>query len=222
MKLIGAIILKDLLIEWRAKSRLISLCAFAVLVLLLFSFAVGPHTDSLRRHAAGYLWLGVIFASTMMVQQSMRTEVESGAITQLVLAPISPAILFYGKAIANALQLIVISLVMLIPLFALCDLMMKESIFYLFAVLILGNAGIAAPGALYAAMTARVSSQQLLLPLLLYPLIVPALLSAVKATSLIFSGDLMGQLPSWLILLLCFNIVFWSICGVLYGRVIDR
>ena len=115
MRVIWAIIRKDLLIEWRAQARIVSLSAFAVLVLLLFSFAVGPHTESLRRHASGYLWLGVIFASTLLVQQSMRTEVESDAMTQLQLVPVSSTSLFYGKAIACFFQLLLISLVMLPP-----------------------------------------------------------------------------------------------------------
>ena len=222
MRVIWAIIRKDLLIEWRSQARIVSLSAFAVLVLLLFSFAVGPHTESLRRHASGYLWLGVIFASTLLVQQSMRTEIESDAMTQLQLVPVSSTSLFYGKAIACFFQLLLISLVMLPPLFALCDLNLTESLGWLMLVLILGNAGIAAPGALYSAMTARMNAQQLLIPLLLYPLLVPALLSAVKSTSLILSGDPMGQLSSWMGLLICFDLVFWSVCGILYGRVIDR
>lgn len=222
MRVIWAIIRKDLLIEWRSQARIVSLSAFAVLVLLLFSFAVGPHTESLRRHASGYLWLGVIFASTLLVQQSMRTEIESDAMTQLQLVPVSSTSLFYGKAIACFFQLLLISLVMLPPLFALCDLNLTESLGWLMLVLILGNAGIAAPGALYSAMTARMNAQQLLIPLLLYPLLVPALLSAVKSTSLILSGDPMGQLSSWVGLLICFDLVFWSVCGILYGRVIDR
>ena len=222
VRVIWAIIRKDLLIEWRSQARIVSLSAFAVLVLLLFSFAVGPHTESLRRHASGYLWLGVIFASTLLVQQSMRTEIESDAMTQLQLVPVSSTSLFYGKAIACFFQLLLISLVMLPPLFALCDIKLTESLGWLMLVLILGNAGIAAPGALYSAMTARMNAQQLLIPLLLYPLLVPALLSAVKSTSLILSGDPMGQLSSWVGLLICFDLVFWSVCGILYGRVIDR
>ncbi|MEC8382460.1 MAG: heme exporter protein CcmB, partial [Myxococcota bacterium] len=126
--MIWAIIRKDLLIEWRSQARIVSLSAFAVLVLLLFSFAVGPHTESLRRHASGYLWLGVIFASTLLVQQSMRTEIESDAMTQLQLVPVSSTSLFYGKAIACFFQLLLISLVMLPPLFALCDLNLTESL----------------------------------------------------------------------------------------------
>jgi heme exporter protein B len=91
----------------------------------------------------------------------------------------------------------------------------------LLGTLVLGSMGLAAPGTLYAALTARISGQQLLLPLLLFPLIVPALLAAVKATTLVMTGDPMEQSGSWLVLLACFDALYWSICGVLFGRVVE-
>jgi heme exporter protein B len=92
----------------------------------------------------------------------------------------------------------------------------------LLVVVILGAAGLSAPGTLYAAMTAQVKAKQTLLPLLLFPLIVPALLASVKASSLAISGDPMGQTRSWLILLLAFDLIYWSLCGLLYGRVVEE
>ena len=87
--------------------------------------------------------------------------------------------------------------------------------------MLLGALGLSAPGAMYAAMTARLSNQQLLMPLLMFPLIVPALLSAVKATSLIFFGDPMGQIGSWLQLLTAFDVIYWVLCGIIFGRIIE-
>ncbi|HEX7808579.1 MAG TPA: heme exporter protein CcmB, partial [Thermoanaerobaculia bacterium] len=92
----------------------------------------------------------------------------------------------------------------------------------LLTVIVLGAAGLAAPGTLYAAMTAQVRAKQTLLPLLLFPLIVPALLASVKATSLVILGDPMGQLKSWIGLLFAFDLIYWSLCGLLYGRVIEE
>ena len=87
--------------------------------------------------------------------------------------------------------------------------------------MILGAAGLSAPGTLYAAMTARMSGKQLLLPLMLFPLVVPVVVSAVKATSLAMLGDPMEQMGSWLTLLACFNLVYWSLCGLLFGKVVE-
>jgi len=148
-------------------------------------------------------------------------ETESGAIEQLQLAPVQPASLFYGKALANTVQLLVVMIAIIPPLIALCDVTFVEGFGSLLLTMILGAFGLSAPGAMYAAMTSRLSNQQLLLPLLLFPLIVPALLAAVKATSLIFFGDPMAQISSWLQLLFCFDVVYWSLCGVLFGRIVE-
>ena len=218
---VWAVLTKDLLIERRAWTRVVALMSFAVLVLLLFSFAVGPDTKILQKHAAGYLWLATLFASTTLFTQSFSVETESGALAQLQLAPVLPGALFYGKALANALQLFVLLVISLPPLIALCDVSFVEGLDVLLLTCGLGALGIAAPGAMYAAMTARISSQQMLLPLLLFPLIVPAMLSAVKATSLILGGDPMDQLGSWLSLLTAFDVVFWALCGVMFGRITE-
>jgi heme exporter protein B len=95
-------------------------------------------------------------------------------------------------------------------------------ILQLVGVIGLGAAGLSAPGTLYAAMTAQVRSKQTLLPLLLFPLIVPALLAAVKATSLIILGDPMNQSRSWIGLLIAFDAIYWALCGLLFGRVVEE
>lgn len=218
---IGGILYKDLLIEWRSPSRLFALLCFALTTLILFGIAIGPATDILRRHAAGYLWLSVLLSSTALLAQSMRVEEESGAVDSLLLAPVRPAAIFYGKALANSAQLVFLALVALPVALVLCDAQVVEPWWTLLASLTLGSMALAAPGTLYAALTARLSGQQLLMPLLLFPLVVPALVAAVKSTSLAMLGDAMGQAGAWLQLLLFFNIIYWSLCGVLFGRVVD-
>ena len=95
-------------------------------------------------------------------------------------------------------------------------------ILMLLLVIALGAAGLSAPGTLYAAMTAQVRSKQTLLPLLLFPLIVPALLASVKATSLVILGDPMKSLRSWLSLPVAFDAIYWSLCGLFYNRVVEE
>jgi heme exporter protein B len=91
----------------------------------------------------------------------------------------------------------------------------------LIGVILLGTAALSAPGTLYAAMTSQARARQTLLPLLLFPLVVPVLLASVKASSLLITGDPMGQMGSWAILLACFNAIYWSVCGLLFGRVVE-
>lgn len=212
---------KDLLIEWRARARGLALACFGLTLLLLFSFAVGPDTTALRQHAAAYLWMAVLLCSTLLLTASFHIEVEAGALEALILAPVDPAAIFYGKAVANAVQLVGLAALCLLASVVFFDASLLRAGWSLALVLPLGAAGLAAPGTLYAALTARVASRQVILPLLLFPLVVPALLASVKATALSLQGDPMGQIPSWLTLLACFDLVYWSLCGVLFGRVIE-
>ena len=91
----------------------------------------------------------------------------------------------------------------------------------LLGVIALGSAGLSAPGTLYAAMTHQARSRQTLLPLLLFPMVVPVLIASVKATSLLLTGDPMGQLRPWTLLLVSFDTLHWSLCGLLFGRVVE-
>ncbi len=222
MRHVLAVLHKDLLIEWRVRSRAFSLAAFALTVLLLFSFAVGPDTATMREHAGAYLWMSLLLSSTLLLGQSFQIEVESGAIETVLLAPTPPAALFYGKALANAAQLMLLGLVAIPACVALFDVQFRESAWRLLPGLALGCAGLAAPGTLYAALTARMGSRQLLLPLLLFPLIVPCLLASVKASSLVMLGDPMAQVDSWLRLLASFDLLYWALCGLLFRRVIEQ
>jgi len=216
-----SILKKDLLIEWRARTRVLSLLCFTAIILLLFSFAVGPDTATLRRHCGGYLWLSLLFCSTAMLSRSLRIEEESGAMDSLLLAPISPIWIFLGKATANAIELFIIGLMTLPICFALCDVAIADSAWRLLVIIALGSAGLAAPGTLFATITERIQGQVLLMPLLLFPLVVPMLLAAVKSTSLILTGDLMDEGGDWLTLLVFFNAMYWPLCGVLFERVVE-
>jgi heme exporter protein B len=119
------------------------------------------------------------------------------------------------------LQLSLLAVLMFPAVLALFDGRLDGSPLSLGLGLVLGCAGLSAPGTLYAALTARLNSRQLLLPLLLFPLIVPCLLASVKATTLVMTGDPMNQGSSWLQLLFAFDMVYWAVCGVLFGKVID-
>jgi heme exporter protein B len=88
-------------------------------------------------------------------------------------------------------------------------------------IVVLGTAGLAAPGTFYAGMTARLRGGQVLLPLLYFPLVVPAVLAAVKATGLVLMGDPMSQTGSWVALLVCFALVFWGLPGVLFTKIVE-
>jgi heme exporter protein B len=212
---------KDILLHWRNRAQVVAVAAFGATSLLLFSFAIGPDAGALRQHAAGFLWLGLLLSSTLALAESFQEEMERRALEGLLLLPASPTALYYGKALAGTLQLGILGVSLLPVMVILYDAAIPR-VPALLGIILLGSAGLAAPGTLYAAMTSQARARQTLLPLLLFPLVVPVLLASVKATSLLLLGDPMGQLRPWATLLACFDAIHWSLGGLLFGRVVEE
>ncbi|HYO77024.1 MAG TPA: heme exporter protein CcmB [Thermoanaerobaculia bacterium] len=211
---------KELLLQWRTRGQLTAVFVFGAASLLLFSFAIGPNAAALRTFSAGFLWLALLLSSTLTLAESFHGEMENRALEGLLLLPSDPRALYYAKAIANWLQLTMLGIA-LVPVMVILYDAGTTRLPTLLLVIVLGAAGLSAPGTLYAAMTAQLKAKQTLLPLLLFPLIVPALLASVKATSYVILGDPMGQAKSWLSLLAAFDLIYWALCGMLYERVIE-
>ncbi len=221
MKQLVAVLRKDLLLTWRSRAQLFAVLVFGATSLLLFSFAIGPVAALLRPLAGGFLWVALLLASTLSLSESFRAEVEQKAFEGLLLLPTSPPALFYGKALANTLQLFVLGIALVPVMVVLYD-AAPTRLPALLGVLALGAAGLSAPGTLYAAMASQVRAQAVLLPLLLFPLVVPVLLAATKATGLLLLGDPMEELGSWTALLFAFDAVYWSLAGLLFGQVVEE
>ncbi len=220
---IFSMIRKDLLLEWRSRSRLVSLLLFGVVTLVLFSFAADADTARLRASAAGFLVIALLLSSTLALSESFRLERENSGIEGLLLLPADPIALFYGKALSSTLLLALLAPI-LAPI-AIVLYSLNSSVGGLLAMLgiwALAAAGLAAPGTLYAAMTSRLQSRDVLLPILLFPLVVPVLLATVKALTLILNGDAMGQLRPWTLFLLSFDILHWSLGGILFSYVCEE
>lgn len=219
--MLTAALRKELLLQWRTRGQLMAVFVFGATALLLFSFAIGPNAEMLRVFSAGFLWLGLLLSSTLTLAESFHLEMENRALEGLLLLPSNPRAIYYGKAIANWIQLTLLG-VALVPVMVILYDAGTTELLKLLAIIILGAAGLSAPGTLYAGMTAQLKAKQMLLPLLLFPLIVPALLASVKSTSLVILGDPMNQLKSWISLLAAFDLIYWSLCGLLFDRVVEE
>jgi heme exporter protein B len=216
-----AAIRKDLMLSWRTRAQATAVFVFGATTLLLFSFAVGPDARALRQNAAGFLWLSLLLSSTLSLTESFRTEMEQRALEGLLLLPADPRAIFYGKALVNWLQLSLLGLA-LVPIMVILYDPETGRLLELVGVILAGAAGLSAPGTFYSGMSSQIRGQQVLLPLLFFPLVVPVLLAAVKATSLLLTGDPMGQSGSWVGLLVAFNGIFWPLCGLLFPHVVDE
>ena len=211
---------KECLLQWRSRRQMLAVLVFGTTVLLLFSFAVGPNAAVLRQHAAGFLWLAMFLSSTLTLSESFQAEMEHHALEGLLLLPVRPGALYYAKALANWLQLSLLGL-SLVPLMVVLYDVPLPHVAALAGIILLGAGGLSAPGTLYAALTAQTAAKQTLLPLLLFPLLVPVLLGSVRASSLLIGHDPMQQASSWAVLLASFDVIYWSLCGLLFGRIVE-
>jgi heme exporter protein B len=204
-----AIARKDLRIEWRTKESVPAMTLFTITVYVLFHF--GLDRDSLDGElASGVLWVTVLLAAVIGVSRLFAAEREQGGIEGLLLAPVDRTALFVAKAAVLFLYLCVVELVA-VPAFALLLLGpdLCSAFPELLAILLLGNLGIAAVGALVSALAAETRARELIVPLLLLPLLVPLLISCAQATEPLLRQDAGPEdLARWLGLLSLYDVVF--------------
>jgi heme exporter protein B len=222
LRQIGAIVMKDLLIEWRSLARSTAVFVFALSLVLLVAFASGGTGTDLRKQAGGALWIGLLLASTRSLDRSFAVEMEQGALEGLVLWPVDPLAVYYGKAIANMLVLVLVGFALTPLVIALFDAPIKGSPVLFAAYIILGSAAIAAPGTIFALITERARGASVMLPVLLLPLVTPAVLAASRGCEVLVEGDPMNQAPAWLGVLATFNVVHWSLSGWLFAKVLEE
>jgi heme exporter protein B len=212
---VGAIVWKDLTAELRTKANFNAVVFLAGLILLLFGFALGPDHDALRSVAGGVLWLTVLFSGVLSFNRSYEQELENGALEMLLLYPGDRRSIFVGKLLANLSFVLLVEVVMVPAAALLYDIPVWEVILPLSGVLLLGTIGFVTLGTFYSAMASRLRAREVLLPLLLFPMLVPLLLASVQATKAILSGDLMDQTGSWIRMLVVFDVIFFV--GALYA-----
>jgi heme exporter protein B len=217
-----AVALKDLRTERRTKANFNAVVFFAGLVLLLFGFALGPDTDALRSAAAGILWLTVLFSGILAFNRSYQLEVDSGALEALLLYPGDRRSIFLGKFLANLSFVLLVEALVVPAAAVLYDLRLAGPLPGLILVLLLGTFGFVALGTFYAAMASRVRAREVMLPLLLFPMLIPLLVGAVKATGAVLAGDPLGEAGSWLRLLVVFDLIFFVAAILIFQYVIEE
>ena len=221
MKLLGqvwTILLKDIRCELRSKQMWAGMGLFALLVLVIFNFAFDLRVDNRAAVAPGALWVAFVFASFLGLGRTIAAEREHGSLDRLLLCPIDRKAIYLAKLLGNVLFIGVVEIVAL-PVFAILF-NVPFSAGGLILVVLLGTVGIASVGTLFSAMAAATSARELLLPILVFPLIVPIVIASVRAT-----GALMvvtANEPPWLGLIAAFDAIFLSLSTVLFEHVIEE
>ena len=217
-----AVARKDLTAERRTKSNFNAVVAMAGLILLFFGFALGPDAEGLRNAASGVLWLTILFSGVLAFNRSYQLELEAGALEQLLMYPGERWTIYVGKLLANLAFVFLVEVVTL-PLTAILYHVAFPTRWPEVAlVLVLGTTGFVALGTLYAAMASRSRSREVLLPLLLFPMLVPVLIAASGATGALLVDDVMGDSRAYIRLLAAFDAIFlvaatWAFPFVIEG-----
>jgi heme exporter protein B len=222
LRLAVAIAAKDIRAELRSRTALQSALVFAALVLVVFNFARDPTALSATSLAPSALWVTFALAAMVALNRAFNVERENAALDGLLLAPVPREALFLGKLLANLAFVGTVELVTL-PLFTLFfNMSLGAALPGLIGVTALATIGFVAVGTIFSAMAVRTRFAELMLPVLLLPFMVPPLIAAVQVTSRLLAARPLSEMLFWLRLLALYDIVFVTLCVLIFSAVVEE
>lgn len=218
---VRAIVWKDLITERRSKAGFNAVAFLGVLILLLFGFALGPDAEALRNAAAGALWLAILFAGVLAFNRSYQLELDGAALEPLLLYPAPRWTIFAGKFLANLLFVLLLEVIVVPVAIILFQVTSVAGWLPASGVMLLGTTGFVALGTFYASMASRSRAREVLLPLLLFPMLIPVLLASSEATASLLAGNPMQDAGAWVKLLAAFDVIFLVASFLAFDHVIE-
>jgi len=203
---IQAVIWKDLTAEWRTRENLSAMLVFALLVILIFNFALDLDIQAQESLSAGVLWTTFIFAGTIGLNRSLAVEKDRGCLDGLLLAPVDRSVIYFGKAIGNLIFMLLVEIIVLPVYSFLYQVPVFQPGFLL--VVVLGSIGYVAVGTL--------------LPILLFPLTLPVIIAAVKASQGFLLMIPMAEIAPWLNLLIVYDLIFTAAAFMVFDFVVEE
>jgi len=213
---------KDLRIEARNRTALLTAIVFAILVQLVFVFSREPGSVSLENLAPSVLWIILALSGLVVQNRAFLLEREHAALEAILLAPVPRTALFWGKWLANVTLVLVVMLVAT-PLWVLFfKVAPTAALFGVFAMVMLAAIGFIGVGTLLSAMTARTRYAELLLPVLLLPFVLPPIFAGASGAARLLSGRPMGEILPWLRMLLLYDVAYLTLASLLFTSVVDE
>ena len=207
---VKAIIWKDFVTELKTRELFSSMFVFAVLVMLIFIFSINLSIVNASQVGPGVLWVAILFAGTLGLNRSFSLEKENGCLQGLMLAPVDRSAIFFGKMLSNLAFLLIME-AFLLPVFMIFfNVDIGSHLGPLVAVLLMGTLGFSALGTLLSSLSSNLKTREIMLPILLYPLMVPIAIGSVQLTGQILDGKSLADMMNWVGLILCFDIIFIS------------
>jgi heme exporter protein B len=219
---VAAIVWKDLAAELRSRELLSAMLVFALLMILIFNFALDldASTKKSKNITAGVLWATFAFAGTLGLNRSLAAEKDRGCMDGLLLAPVDRTSIFFGKAIGNLIFMLIVEAIVL-PVYSI---LYTVNLFHpaLLGVVLLGSLGYVTVGTLLASMAVQTRTRDMLLPILLFPVIIPVLVAAVKASGGILESVPAAEIWPWVNLLLVYDVIFVAVAFMLFDYVVEE
>jgi heme exporter protein B len=215
---LSATLVKDIRLEWRSKDALNSMLFFSLLVVVIFSFSFDPNAEESRQIAGGLVWVAFLFATVVALNQTWARELRNQVLDAYRVSPAPPNGLFLAKAVGNFLFVVILEAVMT-PLFIVFyNLRALGPVWQLMLVGVLGTWALVVNGTFFAALSLRTRSREIMLPLLLFPISIPAIQGMVEATRILLAGD--GSARFWIVLLLTYDVVFTTASLAFFGTIL--
>jgi len=211
---------KDILLEIRTKEIVTSVLVFALLVLLIFNFAIEPTPQTVALVAPGALWVAFTFAGLLGLNRSFVLERDKRSLEGLMLCPVSRDVIFFGKMLGTFLFMLVVE-VLMFPIFGVLfnlPLFMPEVALVAF----LATLGFVAVGTVFSAMAVNTRSRDIMLPLLFFPVVVPVIIAAVEASAVVIRGESWGDMNRWLQLIAVFDVIFLVVASFTFQFVLEE
>jgi len=220
VKAIQAVVWKDLAAEWRSREMISSMLVFALLVIIIFNFALELSNATRENVTAGVLWVTFTFAGTLGLNRSMAVEKDRGCLDGLLLAPVDRSAIYFGKMISNFLFILLVAAIVL-PVYSILyniNLIRLD----LIMVIILGAFGYVSIGTLLASMAVQARTRDILLPVLLFPVVIPLVIAAVKASAGFLQGFEPEEIRPWINIILVFDVIFTAIAFMVFDYVVEE
>lgn len=220
LRAVGAVIWKDLSAELRSREMLSAMLVFSLLVILIFNFALELDVRTRETLTSGILWVTFAFAGTLGLNRSMAIEKDRGCLDGLLLAPVDRSAIYFGKMLGNLVFMLIVAAIVL-PMYSL---LYNVNLFDpgLILVILLGSFGYVVVGTLLASMAVQTRTRDLLLPILLFPVILPVLIPAVKASSGFLLGVEIEEIMPWLNLLIAYDVIFLAVSFMVFDFVVEE
>jgi len=215
-----AIVWKDIRAELRTKDIFSSMFVFALLAVIVFNFAFELRVPDMKMVAPGIIWVAVSFAGTLGLNRAFVIEQDKGSLAGLLLAPVDRSAIYFGKMLGNLLFMLVVEAILLplVMIFFNLTLLTWQHLL----VLGLGTFGFAAVGTIFSAIAVNTRAREVLLPILLFPVLVPVLVAGVKMTGALLDGETFSSLSNWLRLTLVYDVVFTGVAYLTFGYVVEE